>query len=1687
LCLFLARHFFIEPMKKQLRLVPLAVLFLALTFTSQEAAGLNETEPNGNFATANHIPQDSTMNGVCAAGDNDYFYSVPGDDGTIRVTYGYTGSSSGDDVYVYVYNKGGGLIGSQSHFNVGTTQQNDSLFVYCRQQDTVYFRLVGSGSVSYSFQYTTIPSGTSDAEPNDAFTSAQFINSTDTTNGRIGYTGTAADGNDYFETVLPIYGTFKLYIDYLNTSNSTGSDIYFYVYNKAGGLLSSKSKVNQPLGASQDSIFVYCREQDTLYIRISANGCFSYQFYYEVDAPATNDVEPNNNFTSAQPVTSTSATGGRIGYASTQTDQNDYFLAALPTFGTLNFYLQYDNTSNSTGADLYAYIYNKAGGLIGSSSLVNRPLGVGFDTISINCRELDTVYFRISSTACFSYSFTYDVYAPTTNDVEPNNSFADAKPFLPNDTLGGRIAYISTSTDQNDFFYSVLPEDGTIKYFIKYFNTSGSTGSDLYSYIYNKGGGLLASSSKTNQPLGLSTDSIAVHCRARDTVFFRLSATGCFSYKIYYEMDVPTPADSAGNDAFATAQAVSFTDTTYGRVGYTSTGTDQNDFYLTVLPDDGTLEYIVEYTNTSGSTGSDYYSYIYNKNGGLLNSSSKINQALGAHVDTILVPCRAADTVFFRTASSGCFSYKFYQNVLSSGTADSEPNNSIATADSIALNNTLAGRIGYTSTSSDPDDYFVFDLPEYSNITAYLNFNNTSNSTGSDFYVYLYNSGGGLVFSNFYTNNQLGVTADTLNMNCLPGGVYTLRIRSNGCFSYEMDFDVENQQPISRIVTSQLGHEVGFQAITELADSFLWNFDDGTTSTFQYPLKEFAIGGYNVVLEASNSTCSLTTYDTAFIEVKGVELYEPKKAGAGSNAALHIYGGGLDTNTKVTLRMGGIEYTPTEQYGNNKNNLLTAIFDFHFAEEGVYDLIIEIPGEPAVTFTNGFTIEDFVYPSTTADVVGPTRIRNNRDTRFFINITNTGNVNANGAIFAFAWPKNIEVTFEHDQIVPPDTGLLTITTEDTTVSMDWSEQAYIYDSVQTSTAIDSFDGQPYDGYVRFLMIPHIPANTTFSLPFLAKASTSASNTFIVHTLENNLFGSCDNPNYLDMIENFGVQSLDLVDMAADNTNNGLIKAFSKTAKIGRKHIAVSGQLAGAEFWAWWDGYEVPAETYQDIWQNLDAANDYAMRTTVEEVGSFALDKGVGKMGELYTDQIHSYNKVLTSPINKNMSPELRQQWVNNLSELLDNADRLDETYEMFKEVKNLKTLNDKINDLQKMVNDCPELQKQLDDLKKKITKQIKPKDQKKRKTQSVTSFDPNAIYGPTGVGANRWITNGILVNYLITFENFDTAQADAQVVIVYDTINPGIFDLKTFQFGNVNFGNFSRRVPPNRTEFVLDVDMNPAKNLTVRIFGKLDTVSGIVSWRFVTIDPNTGELPIFDGFLPPNVTSPEGEGSVMYSVAIRSDVSNQTRIPKRATIFFDENDPIETNTWENSIDIAPPTSSLTATVQDTVIFITFNSGDNESGILSNYLYLKDFEGTWIPFISSPTDTLTVYGEPGRTYEFYGTAEDSIGLEELKTPFAEATVTISGLASSFNPAFQLYPNPRGSGPVYVRSNGNFPNTEVTVYDILGRAVYQSTNDYSTGSDTQIRLPKLPAGTYQFFFETANGKTTVARLVLFNARQ
>jgi hypothetical protein len=59
----------------------------------------------------------------------------------------------------------------------------------------------------------------------------------------------------------------------------------------------------------------------------------------------------------------------------------------------------------------------------------------------------------------------------------------------------------------------------------------------------------------------------------------------------------------------------------------------------------------------------------------------------------------------------------------------------------------------------------------------------------------------------------------------------------------------------------------------------------------------------------------------------------------------------------------------------------------------------------------------------------------------------------------------------------------------------------------------------------------------------------------------------------------------------------------------------------------------------------------------------------------------------------------------------------------------------------------------------------------------------------------------------------------------------------------------------------------------------------------LSFDPYTGVLTYFCDsiMLPPNVTSPEGEGNFTYSITPQSDLPNGTEITNRAHIRFDYN------------------------------------------------------------------------------------------------------------------------------------------------------------------------------------------------------
>jgi hypothetical protein len=138
-------------------------------------------------------------------------------------------------------------------------------------------------------------------------------------------------------------------------------------------------------------------------------------------------------------------------------------------------------------------------------------------------------------------------------------------------------------------------------------------------------------------------------------------------------------------------------------------------------------------------------------------------------------------------------------------------------------------------------------------------------------------------------------------------------------------------------------------------------------------------------------------------------------------------------------------------------------------------------------------------------------------------------------------------------------------------------------------------------------------------------------------------------------------------------------------------------------------------------------------------------------------------------------------------------------------------------------------------------------------------------------------------------------------------------DLDTLSLGPISFGANTTLVPaPGVQQYTGGVDLRPDQNLIVTIIAGLDKTTGVLTWRFTSIDRDTGQFTEDPeaGFLPPNVTSPEGEGSVVFTVEPKPALASGTEIRNQAHIVFDTNAPIDTPEWLNTIDASAPSSQV---------------------------------------------------------------------------------------------------------------------------------------------------------------------------------
>jgi hypothetical protein len=281
----------------------------------------------------------------------------------------------------------------------------------------------------------------------------------------------------------------------------------------------------------------------------------------------------------------------------------------------------------------------------------------------------------------------------------------------------------------------------------------------------------------------------------------------------------------------------------------------------------------------------------------------------------------------------------------------------------------------------------------------------------------------------------------------------------------------------------------------------------------------------------------------------------------------------------------------------------------------------------------------------------------------------------------------------------------------------------------------------------------------------------------------------------------------------------------------------------------------------------------------------------------------------------------------------------------------------------------------------------------------VTAIDPNSKIGSSGAGGLRYFSGDEPLRYAIYFENVATATAPAQEVVITDQLDITKIDLSTFSFGAISFGEKNLLPSPGLSEFVANVDLRPENNLIVDVDAHLNTNNGLITWKFTSIDPATGQPPEdpLAGFLPPNISPPKGEGSVFFTVMPKENLSTGTEIRNRAKIIFDANAPIDTPEWFNTMDNTKPVSQVLplASTQCKSFQVNWAGSDSGSGILDYSVYVSENNGPFTVWLQNTTATAAAFtGQSGRTYAFYSVARDKTGNPEDAPTIADVTVAVN---------------------------------------------------------------------------------------------
>ena len=372
--------------------------------------------------------------------------------------------------------------------------------------------------------------------------------------------------------------------------------------------------------------------------------------------------------------------------------------------------------------------------------------------------------------------------------------------------------------------------------------------------------------------------------------------------------------------------------------------------------------------------------------------------------------------------------------------------------------------------------------------------------------------------------------------------------------------------------------------------------------------------------------------------------------------------------------------------------------------------------------------------------------------------------------------------------------------------------------------------------------------------------------------------------------------------------------------------------------------------------------------------------------------------------------------------------------------------------------------------------------------QNRKPHDPNVLIGPSGFGAQGFIQTIASLPYTIDFEN--DGSVASQDVTVTEQMDASL-DWSTFQLGSFGFGSINITVPAGLTQYQTTVsyENTDGSALSVLVDLVFNVQTGVLTLTFTSVDPLTGQVPtgVFDGFLYPESDSLlDSEGYVQYIIQPKPELSNDTTINQQASVVFDINAPISTNTATNTIDSTPPTSSVsTLPSSEPSSFVVNWSGSDPNGpdIASYTIYVSVNGGAFTPWLTDTTKPSATYtGSAENTYAFYSVATDNVGLVQPTPSAAQASTSVAGPVDPENSLLTLYASTiQLDGTMTITLQARDANGIDELTGDLSKVTF--TLKYKTGAlGTITAVKNKNNGTYTATFTgTADGPNTIVATV------